>query len=516
MAPTRWDTDVVVVGAGPVGLLLAGELRLGGAEVIVLEQLGAPTTESRASTLHARTLELLDSRGLLERFGAMPREFRGHFGGLPLDLARPGPWPGPYPGQWKAAQTLTEKVLGAWAADLGARVLRGHRLRALRADDTGVEAVASAHGGPVRVRARHLVACDGENSTVRRLLDAPFPGQDARRELLRADVAGLDIRDRRFERLPQGLAIAARRPDGVTRVMVHRFGEPFRTRPGAPDFAEVAKDWLAVTGEDISGGEPLWVNAFGDANRQLAHYRHGRVLFAGDAAHVQMPAGGQALNLGLQDAFNLGWKLAAQVRGTAPEGLLDSYHAERRPVGRRVLADIAVQADLLMGGTEAQSLRELLGELLTLGPVQEQLAGLISGVDVDYGRETPDLLADGACGRRLPPLPLHTDAGPTTTAALQRTARGVLLVLDEEAAQAAVLHARAWADRVELVTARADADGPGPLAGVGALLLRPDGHLAWTSDDGDDPRPALRRWFGAPVTPAHPLPAAPRSVKDSR
>lgn len=223
------DTDVLVVGAGPTGLMLATELRLGGAEVVVVDQRPGPTTESRASTLHARTMEILDSRGLLDELGTPPCEPRGHFGGVPLDLTLPGP----YPGQWKVAQTRTEELLQRRAADLGADLWRRHQLLSLTVEDgaagaaEGVEAETIGPYGPVRVRARYLVGCDGEDSTVRRLVRAPFPGQDAGRELLRADVSGISVADRRFQRLRHGLAIAATR-DGVTRVMVHEFGSTRR------------------------------------------------------------------------------------------------------------------------------------------------------------------------------------------------------------------------------------------------------------------------------------------------
>ncbi|TGA85576.1 FAD-dependent monooxygenase, partial [Streptomyces palmae] len=396
MAAQRLDTEVVVVGAGPVGLMLAAELRLNGTDVIVLETRQAPTTESRASTLHARTMEILDSRGLLAAFGTPPREIRGHFGGIPLDLTLPST----HPGQWKVPQTQTERVLEDRARSLGAHIARQHTLRALRTGEQHVETVAAGPTGPVRIRARYLVGCDGENSTVRRLLGADFPGQDARRELLRADVEGIDIPNRRFQRLERGLAVAARRGDGVTRVMVHEFGRQATARTREPDFAEVCEVWQRVTGEDISSGTPLWVNSFGDACRQLTHYRHGRILFAGDAAHRQMPIGGQALNLGLQDAVNLGWKLAATVRGRTPDTLLDTYHTERHAVGRRVLANIRVQAQLLLGGTEAGSPRALITELLASAAVRGHLAAMIAGLDIRY--DIDDNTGHPLLGARLP------------------------------------------------------------------------------------------------------------------
>jgi 2-polyprenyl-6-methoxyphenol hydroxylase-like FAD-dependent oxidoreductase len=466
---------VIVVGAGPVGLMLAAELRLGGADVVVLERRAAPTTESRASTLHARTVEIFDSRGLLDRLGEPPVEQRGHFGGIGFDLT-----------QWKVPQTRTERLLGEWAAELGADVRRGHEVRALSVVDDQVQVETTGPNGPVSVRGRYLVACDGERSTVRRLTGAEFPGLDARRELLRADVAGIRVPNRRFERLPGGLAIAARRADGVTRVMVHEFGsEP---RGAEPTFDDVADAWKRVTGEDIQAGKPLWWGAFDDANRLLTGYRHGRILFAGDAAHRQLPAGGQALNLGLQDAVNLGWKLALVARGAAPEELLDSYHAERHAVARRVLANIRAQAWLLLGGPEVEPVRAIIGELIALDEVRTHLAAMISGLDIRYdvGEGEHPLL-----GLRMPNLRLTTVDGSTNTADLLRRGRGVLLDLSADGAALGAL-AGPWADRMDVVAAT-----PGEaLPGAGSVLIRPDGHIAWIGPAPGGPESALRRWFG--------------------
>ncbi|MGW1564415.1 SDR family oxidoreductase [Streptomyces sp. NPDC002144] len=515
------DTDVVVVGAGPVGLMLAGELRTGGARVTVLERLTAPTTESRASTLHARTMELLDARGLLGRIGTLPNDPRGHFGGIPLDLTLPGP----YPGQWKMPQTRTEEVLAQWAVSLGADLRRGHEVMGLAELEDHVEIEAVRSDGPVRLCARYLVGCDGEHSTVRRLAGIGFPGHDAVRELIRADVDGINIPDRRFERLEHGLAIAARRGDGVTRVMVHAYGRAPRHRTGQPDFAEVCEVWRHVTGEDIRGGTPLWLNAFGDASRLAARYRAGRVLLAGDAAHQQMPVGGQALNLGLQDAVNLGWKLAAVVRGRAPQSLLDTYHDERHAVGTRVLAGIEAQTALLLGGPEVEATRSVLAELLGHERVRRHLAGTISGLDVHYGLGAdghPLSVPAGAPGTRLEPTEVVTDGATTTTTALLRSGRGLLLDLSGDPARHMALSRECgpWLDRVDLVAAATGPDGLPHHAD--AFLVRPDGHVAWTSSAGPDgPAQALRTWFGPPAsalrtaaparpdTPGNPRPAQP-------
>ncbi|MFI7277224.1 FAD-dependent monooxygenase [Streptomyces sp. NPDC049879] len=485
----RETAPVVVVGAGPVGLALAGELRLGGARVTVLERRAAPVTESRASTLHARTMELFDSRGLLDDLGVPPHEPRGHFGGLPMDLTLPGR----HPGQWKVPQARTEELLAKRAVSLGADLRRGWDVTRLDDDGDGVTVTAATPDGERRLRAAYVVACDGEDSTVRRLTGAAFPGREARRELLRADVAGIDIPPRRFERLPGGLAIAAGMPGGITRVMVHAFGRRAERRAAAPGFAEVVEVWRRVTGEDIGHGRPVWVNAFGDANRQLASYRHGRVLFAGDAAHVQMPSGGQALNLGLQDAFNLGWKLADAAGPRPVEGLLDTYHEERHAVGARVLANIRAQGTLLLGGPEVEPVRALFGELLAREAVRARLAGAVSGLDVRYpvGEKDHPLL-----GARLPHHDLSPDGERLTTTEALRAGGGLLLVRAGRRHRHLRWVGGLWAGRVTTVAAGRDAD---PLFGTaGALLVRPDGYVAWAGADGDGASGALRRWFGPP------------------
>ncbi|UGT55289.1 SDR family oxidoreductase [Nocardia asteroides] len=372
------DTDVLIVGAGPVGLLLAGDLAGAGVGVTVLEQLGAPTTESRASTLHARTMDLFAERGLLDRLGPLPDGGPGHFGGLRLDLTEADP-AHRFSGQWKCPQVRMEAVLLARALEAGAVLRRGHRVTALtsRADHVLVETV-TGNGTRHAHRGAYLVGCDGERSTVRELAGFEVAGSGARREMLRADVAGIDVPARRFERHPHGLAVSSRWPDSSTRVMVHVYGAAPRGAGGEPEFTEIADAWEQVTGESIRHGTPLWRNAFDDTSQQVTRYRLGRVLLAGDAAHRQMPVGGQALNLGLQDAADLSGRLIADRAGG--ESALDGYHRARHAVGARTLTNIRAQTLLLLGGPEVEPARQLFAELLRLGDVRSHLARMISGL----------------------------------------------------------------------------------------------------------------------------------------
>lgn len=504
------DTQVVVVGAGPVGLMLAGELRLGGADVVVVERLSAPMTESRASTLHARTMEILDERGLHQALGDPPQDRMGHFGGVPLDL---GAVPTRFPGQWKVPQTEVEALLADWACGLGADLRRGHELHDLTTTADGVRVRLAGPDGPVTLTCRYLVGCDGETSTVRQLAGIGFPGTDATRTMLRADVAGIRVPDRRFERLPDGLAVAARRPDGVTRVMVCEFAPPAPPPEGEPSFAHVCQAWWRVTGEDIHDGTPLWLNAFGNAARQAHRYRVGPVLLAGDAAHQQLPAGGQAINLGIQDAVNLGWKLAAEVAGHAPAGLLDTYHDERHAVAARVLHSIRAQALLLLGDAGVHPLRETFAELVAQPRVRDHLAGTITGLDVRYGDDPCGLV-----GSRMPDVDAETvDGAGTRTAVLLRHGRSVLLDAsgDPERRRWLGEATAGWRGRLTLAFRRpgAEPDAQTALAGETALvagepalagetetvLVRPDGYVAWGGARTADPRPALHGWVGAPA-----------------
>ncbi|MFH9085586.1 FAD-dependent monooxygenase [Streptomyces sp. NPDC017673] len=511
------DTDVIVVGAGPTGLMLAGELRLGGVRVTVVERLAAPTGQSRGLGFTARAMEVFDQRGLLPRFGrgpVPPISPVGHFGGVRFDYTV---LEGAHFGARDIPQSETEAVLEGWATERGADVRRGRELTGLTADDTGVEAVLRTPAGTERLRAAYLVGCDGGRSTVRDLAGFGFPGTPATRVMYLADVAGRALRPRPLgERLPNGMVMAAPLGEGVDRIIVCPHASPPDARSGPAGFPEVAAAWQHITGEDISDGHATWVSSFTDATRQADRYRRGRVLLAGDAAHIHLPAGGQGLSTGVQDAVNLGWKLAAVARGTAPESLLDTYDDERRPVGARLLMNTRAQGLIFLGGAEADPLRELFTELLEYDDVKRHLAGVVSGLDVRHpvGPGHHPLL-----GRRVGHRELVGGAGGTSTTELLHPAHGVLLDLTDEPAVRAA--ADGFSGRVRVVTAvPKPVDGADPFAGTTALLVRPDGHVAWAAPGTGDPAAglgdALRTWFGPPRPSADSSPTfSTSSTKDA-
>ncbi|MET9592094.1 FAD-dependent monooxygenase [Streptomyces sp. NPDC006516] len=483
------DASVIVVGAGPAGLVLAGELRLAGADVIVLDRLRERTGQSRGIGFTIRTAEILDQRGLLSRFGEIQTGPAGHFGGLPVDLTVLG---APHEAARTVPQSQTEAVLEGWARELGADILRDHEVTGLTEDERGVS--VTVRGAERALRARYVVGCDGGRSTVRRLAGFDFPGTPATTELLLADIRGIDLEPKMTaDPSAGGLVMVAPLPGGTTRIIAAERGAPPVRRTGPPDFSEVADVYKRLTDTDISTAEPVWVSAFTDTARQAARYRRGRILLAGDAAHVHLPAGGQGMNTSVQDSVNLGWKLGAVVRGTAPDTLLDTYHDERHPVGRKLLSDTRAQSLLILGGEEVAPVREVLGELLEHSQVARHFAARVSGLDIRYdvGGGTNPLL-----GARLPELSLLRQGQRITSTALLRSGRGILLDLSDNA----TLRHRAdpWTDRVDVVTARVlRTDGEGPHAGTSAALVRPDGHVAWAAPGSLHDLPtALGRWFG--------------------
>ncbi|MFD7291891.1 FAD-dependent monooxygenase [Streptomyces sp. NPDC059897] len=494
------DTSVIVVGAGPAGLMLAGELRLAGVDVVVLERLERPTGQSRGIGFTVRTMEIFDQRGLLPRFGGIETSTAGHFGGLPLDLTVLG---AAHEAARTVPQSRTEAVLEAWARELGADIRRGQEATGISEDADGVSvAVKDADRD---LRGRYVVGCDGGRSTVRKLTGFDFPGTPATTELFVADLRGVELEPKMTaDPSADGLVMVAHLPDGITRIIAAERGAPPVRRTGPPEFSEVADVFKRLTDVDISAARPVWLSAFTDAARQVTEYRRGRVLLSGDAAHIHLPAGGQGMNTSLQDSVNLGWKLASVVRGTAPEELLDSYHEERHEVGRRLLANTRAQSLLILGGEDVAPLRDVLAGLLDIDEVARRLAERASGLDIRYdvgGGRHPLL------GARLPELALHDGRRATTSTELLRAGRGLLLDLDDSAG----LRRRAlpWNHRIDVVTATArDLPESSPLAGTTGVLVRPDGHVAWAAPGSHHDLPmALTRWFG-PARPALPARAA--------
>jgi 2-polyprenyl-6-methoxyphenol hydroxylase-like FAD-dependent oxidoreductase len=494
----EFDTDVVIAGGGPTGLMLACELGLAGVDAVVLERLGGPSGESRAGGMHARTLEVLDQRGMLAPFLAEGRRLDGaHFSGLPLDLTGS---PTRYPYLLVLLQRHIERLLAARVAELGVPVRRRVEVTGLRQDEDGVDVETGGDRAGGRLRARYLVGCDGGRSTVRRLAGVGFPGTDATLTALLGDVELAEPPgEMLFQRPGPGgnWSVLGFEP-GWYRMIITEF-DGGRARAGSPDLDELRAATVRMAGTDFGMHSPRWISRFGDAARQADRYRAGRVLLAGDAAHVHYPAGGQGLNTGVQDAVNLGWKLAAVVRGEGGDDLLDSYHAERHPVAARVLQNTRAQTALSRPDPLTAALRETVGGLLGVPGANRALALMITALDVRYDVGGP---AHPLLGLRVPDVDLTTAAGPVRLSALLHTARPVLLDLGAGLGDDVT---GGWSDRVEVVAATA-AD-PVWTTPVGeavpaprALLVRPDGHVAWVAsaaaDDAQTLHAALDRWCG--------------------
>ncbi|WP_067902664.1 rifampin monooxygenase [Actinomadura chibensis] len=476
--------DVIIVGCGPTGAMLAAELRLHDVRVLVLEKDTEPASFVRIVGLHVRSIELLAMRGLLDR--VLPHGRRRPAGGFFAAIGKPAPadLDSAHAYLLGIPQPVIVRLLEEHAVALGAQVRHGCAVAGFEQDDEGVT-VELADGE--RVRSRYLVGCDGARSTVRKLLGVGFPGEPSRTETLMGEMkAGApqeevaakatEVREthRTFSMQPFG--------EGFYRVVVPGGAAGGRAEP--PTLEDFRQRLRAVAGTDFGVHSPRWLSRFGDATRLADRYRVGRVLLAGDAAHIHPPIGGQGLNLGVQDAFNLGWKLAARIRGWAPEPLLDTYQAERRPVAEEVLDNTRAQTELLSAGPGPEAVRRLLTELMDFDEVNRHLIEKITaiGVRYDFG-EGPALL-----GRRLRDIDLKQGS----LYGLLHRGRGLLLDRTER------LTVDGWSDRVDYIADPTTAlDAP-------CVLLRPDGHVAWIGDEQDDLDAHLARWFGAPADRLRP------------
>ncbi|MFE9633425.1 monooxygenase [Streptomyces sp. NPDC006463] len=496
------EPDVIVVGAGPTGLMLAGELALAGVRTWIVERRSEPQQQSRALTLHPRSVEVLDQRGLADRFLALGRTMPGwHFAALDtkLDFAALDSRHG-Y--TLFLAQARTEAVLEERARELGVEILRGHETVDVRQGADGVEVDVRVAGNRQTMRSRYVVGCDGARSAVRTAAGIGFPGTGETLTGMLGDFGVVSADSGTLELARAAGVLVVGLGGGLTRFVLippQRMRVPSSEPVSMDEFRTALKD---ACGSDCGIGEPRWLSRFGNATRLAESYRSGRVLLAGDAAHIHFPAAGQGLNTGLQDAMNLGWKLAAEINGWAPPGLLDTYHAERHPVGRSVTENTEVQTLLaeltLVPQYErpATALRKLIDDLLGMEPVNRRLAGAVSAIDTAYPSQ-----GDPLTGCRMPDVALVTTAGGAGRVyELLHEGRFVLLGLDGEDSAA---EAGRWASRVASVTVTPRDPHPA-IEGVTEVLIRPDGHVAWATRAREvetrrwERTRALTAWAGTP------------------
>jgi 3-(3-hydroxy-phenyl)propionate hydroxylase len=480
---------VVIVGGGPTGLMLAGELALARVDVAIVERrTSRDLAGSRAGGLHSRTIEVLDQRGIADRFLSQGKVTQvGGFAMIPLDISD---FPTRHDYGLALSQERIERILAAWVDEL-ASIYRGCEVTGFAEDDTGVD-VALSDGRSLR--AKYVVGCDGGRSLIRRKAGIAFPGWDPSVSYLIAEVEMAEEPAWGVRHGEKGVNALGKLEDGkrVRVVLV----EPHVEQGDEPTIDDLREALIAVYGTDYGVHNVTWLSRFTDMARQAASYRERRVLLAGDAAHVHSPAGGQGLNIGVQDAVNLGWKLAQVVNGTSAESLLDTYQAERHPIGARVLKNTLAQTALNRGDERTNALRETMSELLKMDEPRKRYAAMMSGLDIHYdlGKGHPLL------GRRMPDLDLVTANGPRRVFTLLHDARPILLNLGEPGG----LDITPWAGRVRLIDAGCVGTWELPVLGTvtapDAMLIRPDGYVAWVGDLTQlGLADALTTWSGPPT-----------------
>lgn len=482
---------VVIVGGGPTGLMLAGELALASVDVAIVERRASQDlTGSRAGGLHSRTIEVLDQRGIADRFLSQGQVAQvAGFAWFPLDISD---FPTRHNYGLALWQNHIERILAGWVGELAVPIYRGREVTGFAQDDTGVD-VELSDGRPY-LRADYLVGCDGGRSVIRKSAGIEFPGWDPTTSHLIAKVEMAEEPEWGLRRDALGIHGLSRLEDGgPVRVMVteQRLG-----RTGEPTLSDLSEALIAVYGTDYGIHNPTWISRFTDMARQAASYRKERVLLAGDAAHVHYPVGGQGLNIGVQDAVNLGWKLAQVVKKTSSGSLLDTYHTERHPVAAIVLRNTMAQVALLRTDDRTNALRDIMTELLGMDEPRKRVAAMMSGLDIHYdlGEGHPLL------GRRMPDLDLVTANGPLRVFTLLHDARPVLLNLGEPGG----FDITPWADRVQTIDAKYigtwELPAIGAVTAPTAVLIRPDGYVAWVGDRTQvGLAEALTTWFGPPT-----------------
>ena len=484
---------VVIAGGGPTGLMLAGELALAGADVAIVERRSSHDLPgSRAGGLHSRTIEILDQRGIADRFLSQGQVAQVQsFATIPLNISG-FPTRHPYGlGLW---QNHIERILAGWVEELAVPIYHRREVTGFAQDGTGVD-VKLSDGQPLR--AEYLVGCDGGRSLIRKAAGIEFPGWDPTASSLVAEVEMDGEPEWGIRRDDKGIHSLGRLEDGErVRVVVR---EQHAGHAGEATLGDLREALTAVWGTDYGVHSPFWISRFTDMTRQAASYRDRRVLLAGDAAHVHSPVGGQGLNTGVQDAVNLGWKLAQVVRRISPESLLDTYHAERHPVAARVLQTTMAQTALTRSDARIDALRDTMSELLSMDEPRKRIAAMMSGLDIHYN------LGEGhpLPGRRMPDLDLVTADGPLRVFTLLHDARPVLLNFGAPGG----FDVTPWADRVQFVDAKYAGVWELPVLGEvtapAAVLIRPDGYVAWTGDITAPGLPdALTTWFGPPAAAA--------------